>query len=98
MNKRTCFHIKPDLFSKFKERSPFMFGDFHGNSLWEVSLNVFQVCEGRASCQVLEVDVAVEGSDLVLDSVLGVDVDRLQQRFSQQVRLLVTPGGRDIHL
>ena len=42
--------------------------------------------------------MAVEGSDLVLDSVLGVDVDRLEQRFSQQVRLLVTPGGRDIHL
>ena len=42
--------------------------------------------------------MAVEGSDLVLDSVLGVDVDRLEQRFSQQVRLFVTPGGRDIHL
>ena len=42
--------------------------------------------------------MAVEGSDLVLDSVLGVDVDRLEQRFPQQVRLFVTPGGRDIHL
>lgn len=71
----------------FWKRANLMPDNLHRNAFWEISLHIFKVSVCRTTSQVLKGKKMVEGTHLVLNSVLLVYKGSSQQGFPLLVRL-----------